>query len=224
MELEAYLEALASNSPTPGGGSAATLVVAFAAALVAMVARIVRANPKYAAKASLAEALIAQADALRRRAAAGRQSDEAAYESVVAALGLPRGTESEQTRRSGELERALTAAAAAPLRAAQLAVEAAVLADRALALGNRQLLSDLGCAADFAGAGLSACAFNVRVNHRYMKDRAAVARDEAKLADCEREAAPLLGRVRAESVRALTLPAEASSAKGSDGPGGLVTP
>lgn len=203
MELETYLDALASSAPTPGGGSAATVVVAFAAALVAMVSRITRANPKHAAKALLADELTAQADAVRLRALAARGEDVRAYGSVIAALALPRGSETERAIRDRELQRALTEAATAPLRAAELAVQAAALAARALTLENRQLASDLGCAADFAAAALSACAFNVRVNHRYMKDRPAIDNDETELARYEHEAAPLIAQVRSATALAL---------------------
>ena len=34
------------------------------------------------------------------------------------------------------------------------------------------LASDVGCAAELASAALAACAYNVRVNHRYMHDEA----------------------------------------------------
>jgi len=203
VELEAYLDALASSAPTPGGGSAATLVIAFGAALVAMVARITRANSKYAAKASLADELSTEADILRSRALTAREQDETAYRAVVAALALPRASNAEQALRTSELQRSLAAAAEAPLQAAELAAGVAALAARALELENAQLASDLGCAADFAAAGLSACAFNVRVNHRYMKDRAAIEHDEALLTHLERESAPLIASVRAETARAL---------------------
>ncbi|MGD0476464.1 MAG: cyclodeaminase/cyclohydrolase family protein, partial [Candidatus Velthaea sp.] len=48
LDLQAYLNRLASAQPTPGGGSAATIVGALGAALVAMVARITLGNPKHA--------------------------------------------------------------------------------------------------------------------------------------------------------------------------------
>ena len=46
--IDAYLDRLASAEPTPGGGSAATLVGAMGAALCAMVARITAGNDRYA--------------------------------------------------------------------------------------------------------------------------------------------------------------------------------
>ena len=67
MEFEAYLDALASADPTPGGGSAATLVGALAAALCAMVARVTMSTPKLAPLHEEAAAVAEDADDLRRR-------------------------------------------------------------------------------------------------------------------------------------------------------------
>ncbi len=204
VELEAYLEALASKAPTPGGGSAATVVVALGAALVAMVARITHDNAKYAAKASLANELIVKADAIRAQAVSARSNDEAAFSRVVAASAMPRASEAERAARTAELQQALADAAATPLQAAGLAVSVAELGAGALDLKNPHLLSDLGCAADFAAAGLSACASNVRINHRYLKDRSLIARNERELRRLEGASAPLIERVRAANRRALT--------------------
>ena len=76
MEFEAYLDALASADPTPGGGSAATLVGAMAAALCAMVARISLTSAKLAPVHAEAAAIAADADKLRRRFVALRPIDE----------------------------------------------------------------------------------------------------------------------------------------------------
>jgi formiminotetrahydrofolate cyclodeaminase len=206
VDLETYLEMLASDAPTPGGGSAATVVVALGAALVAMVARITRDNKKYATKTSFAEDLIAKADAMRAQALDARSGDEAAFDRVVAASALPRANESERGKRTAELQAALAEAAAAPLRAAELAADVAALAARALDLDNPHLMSDLGCAADFAAAGLSACATNVRVNYRYLKDRDLIARGEDKLQRLESATVPLIEQIRATTARALTAP------------------
>ncbi|MBC5801390.1 MAG: cyclodeaminase/cyclohydrolase family protein [Candidatus Eremiobacteraeota bacterium] len=206
MELETYLETLASSAPTPGGGSAATVVVALGAALVAMVARITRDNQKYAAKTSLADDLIAKADAMRVQMLVARSDDEAAFGRVVAASALPRESQPEGDKRAAAVQAALAEAAAAPLRAARLAADVAALAARALELGNPHLASDLGCAADFAAAGLSACAFNVRVNYRYIHDRELIARGERQLQRFESTTAPLIEQVRVATQRALAKP------------------
>jgi len=183
-----YLTRLASKAPTPGGGSAATLVAASGAALVAMVARICEGNP---ASAPLASRLVGQADRLRAELLAARPRDEAAFEKVVEAQALPKGE-----ARTQALAHALHHAAEAPLHAAHLSLEVLRLAARGLALGNRNLESDLGCAAEFGAAAIAACAYNVRINHRFMRDPDAVAAQAKRIARLERESAALLQQVR----------------------------
>ena len=201
MELESYLDSLASAAPAPGGGSAATIVAAAGAALVAMVARITAANPKFAAVRELAGDIIAKADRLRERSLRERVEDETAYARVMDAMARPKATPDEKAARTAELQAALAGAAAAPLRAAETAKLVAVLAERALAFENKNLESDLGCAAEFASAALRAAAMNVRVNHAFMKDGDAIAANEATLARYESETAPLVKRVRFEISR-----------------------
>ena len=80
--------------------------------------------------------------------------------------------------RTAAVQAALAGAAAAPLETAAIAKRVAQLAERALALENPHLASDLGCAAEFAASALAAAAWNVRVNHAFMKDRATIERQE----------------------------------------------
>lgn len=202
MEFETYLETLASASPTPGGGSAAALVASMGAALVAMVSRIVLESPKFATQHDAAQGIIEKADKLRVRALNARAEDEAAYGAVVAAMALPKASAEEKTVRSHALQEALTAAAAAPLDAAEIAKLVATLADRAVALGNANLIGDLGTAAEFAQAALNSAGYNVRSNHTYMKDAAVIARQASDLARYERDTATLVKRIRFEVGRA----------------------
>ncbi len=181
MEFEAYLEALASAEPAPGGGSAATLVGAMAAALCAMVARISAAAPKLAPVHEEAAAIARDADDLRRRFTELRPRDEAAFRAVIAAQALPRTPESAALERRAQLQRALIGAAEAPLEAALLACEAFALTIRAAALRNANLVSDVECAMHFTRAAFAASAANVAVNHRYIKDPETVARQRDRL-------------------------------------------
>ncbi|MDQ2857446.1 MAG: cyclodeaminase/cyclohydrolase family protein [Candidatus Eremiobacteraeota bacterium] len=203
VDQNEYFATLASAAPTPGGGSAAALVVALGASLVAMVARITQSGATYAAHSSLANELIVRSDELRVDALTARIADEAAYRYVVAAMALPKTTADERAVRSGALQTALGGAAATPLSTARCARDVAALARRALAFENDALASDLGCAAEFASAGLAAAALNVRVNHRYMKDSAAIAAQSAELERYEGEAGPLVTQVRCEVARTL---------------------
>ena len=179
--IDAYLDRLASAEPTPGGGSAATLVGAMGAALCAMVARITAGNDRYASVRDEALTVVATADVLRERLAAARPLDEEAYERVVAASALPKGTDEQKRARTAALQAALVGAAEAPLAAAGLSAEGVALAERANALGNTHLVSDVECALHFFRAALAASAANVRINHHFIKDEEIVRTQEERL-------------------------------------------
>lgn len=194
--LSEYLTALASESPTPGGGSAATLVAASGAALVAMVGRICAKSPRLAAYRELALSLVARADELRDELEIARERDEAAFAQVVAAQAMSKDSPIEVAARRDTLERALFDAAAEPLHGARLSLEVVQLAARLLEIPNKSLASDVGCAAEFGAAAVAACAYNVRINHRFMKDAHAASVQEHALARYERESIALLSAIR----------------------------
>jgi formiminotetrahydrofolate cyclodeaminase len=193
--IDAYLDRLASAGPTPGGGSAATLVGALGAALCAMVARITAGNDRYASVRAEALAIASAADALRERFAAARPLDEAAYERVVAASALPQTTDEHKRARTASLQTALVGAAEAPLAAAGLSAEGIALAQRANALNNTHLVSDVECALHFFRAALAGSVANVRINHHFIKDAAIVQAQEERLVAIVDEASATLRRL-----------------------------
>lgn len=201
--LDTYLTELASSSATPGGGSAAMLVAATAAAQLAMVCRISANNPKFTAKKEAAERIVADADRLRKLFLDGRHRDEAAFEAVVAAQQLPKENDQQKAARALELEGALGFAAAVPLELAQAVLEVLRLTYLALDIENANLVSDLGCAAEFAHAGFNACAYSVRINHKYMKNAGAVAAQARELAKLNLKAKELSAAIGARVNRAL---------------------
>lgn len=181
--LSAYLERLASSAPTPGGGSAATIVAAAGAALVAMAARITAASPKHEAARNEALQIVKRADDLRDKLLAARERDEAAFLAFMSARGESR-------------QNALKEAAQAPLDAMALALDVARISAQALSLGNPHLASDIGCAGEFAAAAVAALAYNVRVNHRAMRDAEIVKEQTTRMEAYEREGAELLDELR----------------------------
>jgi formiminotetrahydrofolate cyclodeaminase len=172
--LDEYLTKLASAEPVPGGGSAAMVVGATACALVAMVARI-----------GDAEDLAGRADRLCSDFLQGKARDEAAYSAVVAARG-----------NRDAVQRALVEAAAAPLDGAAASLRCMHLVLEALELRKKHLISDVGCAGEFAHAALRACAYNVRINHAYLKDAELVGAQETQLQRYEVESEAMLSVIR----------------------------
>jgi formiminotetrahydrofolate cyclodeaminase len=181
--LSGYLDRLASAAPTPGGGSAATIVAAAGAALVAMAARITAASPKHAQRREQSLAIAQKADEVRCKLLAARERDEVAFSAFMNARGEDR-------------QSALREAAQAPLDAMALALDVQRIALEALSLGNPHLESDLGCAGEFASAALAALSYNVRVNHRAMRDADTINEQTAKMEAYERESARLAAELR----------------------------
>jgi len=186
--IDGYLERLASAGPTPGGGSAAALIGAVAAALVAMVGRIRQAP---------GDAIVERADRLRADLREARARDEAAYAAVIAAQAMPKGDDAQRAARRDALGAALFEAAEAPLHSASLTLDVMRLARRLAEAPLGALGSDVACAAEFGRAAVAGCAENVRINHRYMKDEAAIREQGARLERLERDASEMLERVRA---------------------------
>jgi formiminotetrahydrofolate cyclodeaminase len=202
VEIDVYLDRLASDEPVPGGGSAAAIVASLGAALVAMVGRITARSSRFAEFASTAEELVRRADVVRRGLQEARERDERAFTAVVQAQALPKGDDSQRSARTAALQHALAEAADAPLHCAALAGDVIELAHAVAAAGNTGLASDVGCAAEFGAAAVAACAYNVRVNHLYMRNTEAIDRQSSALEAIERDAF-----ARATAVRELVIAA-----------------
>jgi formiminotetrahydrofolate cyclodeaminase len=194
--LDGYLAALASSAATPGGGSAAAIVAASGAALLSMVGRIYAENPKYAQYGEMTAGVVAGGDTLRAELLAARDRDEKAFARVVHAQSLPQRDDAEKAGRAAAIQNALAAAAEEPLHAAGLSLDVLRFASQLLAVPNKNLTSDIGCAAEFGHAGVAACAYNVRINHRFMRNADTIAHQAARLARYESEADALLGVIR----------------------------
>lgn len=170
--IGAYLDALASPAPTPGGGSVAGLLSAIGCALGEMVCALTSdatAHPDVPEAAK-------QLTALRAASLAAMTRDEAAYAGYIAATKLPKDTAEEKAARRTAMQAALIAAAEAPLALAQTAVSALGAMPRIAAHGNKHVLSDARIGAMLAELAVRAALINVRVNTAMIKDPATAAR------------------------------------------------
>jgi formiminotetrahydrofolate cyclodeaminase len=168
MTVGALTERLASSDPVPGGGSAAALAGAMAAALVAMVAELTSGRPEYAAHDAAINELRVGALARRALLLELAEEDAVAYNSVVRARRMPKDSESEREVRTEAMRSAMLDAARVPLRTAVVAAEVLELAERIAPIGNRNAVSDAGVAAQLASAALRGALLNVRINLPYL--------------------------------------------------------
>lgn len=160
LTLREFSARLASDSPTPGGGAAAALTGALAAALGEMVAALTVGKQKFAAVEGDIRA--AQERLARRRSLLEQLVDEdaAAYGELGAALKMPKDVPT----RAGQVADAARLAAFVPLEV--VAICRGVLEDAELLrrIGNPNLAADVAASAALASGAMSAAAANARAN------------------------------------------------------------
>jgi glutamate formiminotransferase/formiminotetrahydrofolate cyclodeaminase len=193
----AFLDALASSAPTPGGGSAAAHAGAVAAALVAMVGRLTIGKKKYAEVEAQMRELVHKAEALRTEFESAVDKDAAAFDAVMLAMKLPKGSDADKQARTAAVQAATLGAAQQPLAVAQMAVEIMRLAADAAALGNTNAISDAGTAAAMGRAALTGAGLNVRINAASLIDKAKAASLLDELRKLEAEAVKIQANVDA---------------------------
>lgn len=180
--LQSFLDALASDQPTPGGGGAAALAAALGAALVAMTARLTVGRRRYRSVEADMQRVVARADEIRAEALGLVKADAEVYGEVMRAYGLPRETEAEKSARREALARAAEAAGRVPLRVGALSAELIDLAHETVEKGNRNVISDAGAAATLARAAIRISEMNVEANAGLIADPAVQAEFERGLA------------------------------------------
>jgi methenyltetrahydrofolate cyclohydrolase len=144
LPLPDFLDAIARETPTPGGGSVSAVAAAMAAGLVEMAAR-------YSHRWDEAPATAQRAAALRDLLLELARADAVAYEAVLLA---------DPAARAEPLARATEV----PARIAEAATEVAELAERLLEHGNRNLEGDAFAAAQLAAAVATAAGRLVTIN------------------------------------------------------------
>jgi formiminotetrahydrofolate cyclodeaminase len=180
--IAAFLAALGSSAPAPGGGAASALAGALAAALAEMVARFTVGREKYRDVEERATAILSQAEETRATLLALAEDDERAFQVVSAAYALPRATDIERGAREQAIQVALALALEPPLRAARAACAVVALAEEIAVIGNGTVISDAGCAALLGEASARAAALNVLANARLLRDAALASGARAEVA------------------------------------------
>ncbi|MFX0577385.1 cyclodeaminase/cyclohydrolase family protein [Nocardia nepalensis] len=161
--LAQYLTDLAAKVPAPGGGAVAALHAAQGAALVAMVARYTT-RAKDAEHRPIVDRIIEAADAARERALALADADAAAFTAVGNAYKLPKEPPEQAAARADAITAALIEAARVPAAVVDEADEVLSLAAELLPIGNPNVVTDIGAAADAARAAATSSQLNIEIN------------------------------------------------------------
>jgi len=177
-----FLDAVATPSATPGGGSVSAFAGALAAALGQMVAELSR---KKKSQAGFADQLSAALDEMRRIAdelAEAIDRDAASYDAVMAAFKLSQGDAKETRQREEAIQKATKGASEVPLQVAERTVALFERLGQLDAIVAASMRSDLQVARLMAEAGARGALANVEINLEGLTDASYVASTRMKIA------------------------------------------
>ena len=170
LSIKEFLAKTASNSPVPGGGSIAALSAAIAASLSEMVAHLTIGKKGYEALEEEMQEIAKDAFQYRERLIRYIDKDSNAYNDVMAAFKLPKGTEQERNNREGAIQEALINATLVPLDVARDAFKIIELAGKVVKQGNKNAVTDAAVAVMMARTAALSALYNVKINLASIKD------------------------------------------------------
>ena len=173
MTVSSFLDEMASDSPAPGGGSAAALCGAQGAGLAAMVASFTIGRKKFADFEENAIAVRDEELILVDKLKAQIDRDTEAFNLVAAAFKLPKTTDEEKAARSKAIQAGTLVSTQVPFETMELALEALRTAEKLLSGFNDSAASDLGVAAWNLLTCVKGAWLNVGINIGSLKDKEA---------------------------------------------------
>jgi len=159
-----FLDAFAASDPTPGGGSAAAMAGAMAAALLAMVSGMAKTKSNAIAEREALDEANGEIVTLRGTLTTLIDRDADAYDLVVAAFRKPKGTDEEKAARKAAIQDATRVATEIPLETMQACAALLRLGKVVAEHGNTNAASDVHVAALLARAALAGARSNVDIN------------------------------------------------------------
>jgi formiminotetrahydrofolate cyclodeaminase len=155
-----------------------------AAALLAMVGRY-SDGPKYADHAPAISAITHRADELREMCVNLIAADIEAFEGVMAASRMPKDTEARQAARTAAMAAAMAAAAEPPADVIRASRALGALAADLLPIANRNLITDIGAAAEAVRAAALTAKLNIQANLAGINDATGYGKYRDVIADVD---------------------------------------
>lgn len=181
MTLREFADETASESPAPGGGSISAYMGALSAALGTMVANLSAHKAGWDERWKEFSDHADRGQVLMQRLIRLVDEDTEAFNRIMAAIQMPKSSESERAARATAMEAATLYATEVPLRTMHAAYDCFDLCETMVDQGNPASVSDAGVGALAARAAVLGAGLNVRINAAGLKDRTAADRlvDEA---------------------------------------------
>lgn len=176
MSLKNFAAETASESPAPGGGSISAYMGVLGAALGTMVANLSAHKRGWDDRWKEFSDWAEKGQAIMHELVALVDEDTAAFDKIMSAFGLPKGTDEEKAARAAAIEEATLHATKVPLRTMKASLKAFEIARAMASGGNPNSVSDAGVGALAARSAVLGAELNVKINAAGLKDRDAADR------------------------------------------------
>ena len=201
MDLKRFSEETAAESPAPGGGSVAAYVGALGAALGTMVANLSAHKRGWDERWSEFSEWAVKGEKLRNELLFLVDEDTRAFDRIMTAMGLPKGSDEEKKARKAAITEATKGAINTPLRTMQVCVDSMGLMRAMSEHGLPASVSDAGVGALCARAGALGAYLNVRINCAGLDDATFKADVLKQAEDLKAQADALEAEVMAVTLR-----------------------
>jgi formiminotetrahydrofolate cyclodeaminase len=163
--LDDFSTKLASDSPTPGGGSIAALSGALSASLSAMVVVLT--------KDGSLDKYTTELEELQTKGLNLIDEDAASFDKVIDAFKMSKQTEEKKAERKKAIQAALKDASLTPLETMKLGLKLLKIARKVVEKGNENAVSDAGVAGLTAMVAIKGGSYNVLINAQSLSDERA---------------------------------------------------
>lgn len=172
MDLRAFADETASESPAPGGGSISAYVGSLGAALGTMVANLSAGKRGWEDKINLFSDFAVQGQHVKDTLLTLVDEDTNAFNKIMNAFGLPKGTDEEKKARTQAIEDATKYACEIPFKVMETAYSILPMLAAMVEQGNPNSITDAGVGVLCVKTAVRGAYFNVLVNAQGLKDRA----------------------------------------------------
>ena len=171
MTLKGFADETASESPAPGGGSISAYMGALGAALGTMVANLSAHKRGWDDRWKEFSEWAEKGQGIMKELVGLVNEDTAAFDRIMAAFGLPKGTDEEKAARAEAIEEATLYASQVPLRTMKASFKVFEVARAMATEGNPNSVSDAGVGALAARSAVLGACLNVKINAVGLKDK-----------------------------------------------------
>lgn len=171
MNLRAFADETASESPAPGGGSISAYVGSLGVALGTMVANLSAGKRGWEDQFTLFNEAAVKGQQLKDELLLLVDEDTRAFNKIMNAFALPKSTDDEKALRTATIEEATKYACEVPLQVMQKAYSALDMLELMVDKGNQNSITDAGVGVLCVKTAVLGAYFNVLVNAKSLKDK-----------------------------------------------------